>query len=373
MSPKKQKVLFLDSNIYLNCIYQENGIDLNFLKKILKELDKNNIILIVPEVIKVEVMADLEINNKLITKSIPGAFENLRLIKKGQSGPSEQFYVKESFLNMGDELKEAGQLFLKKYKDSQNLITKILNELFEHKNSVNIILTDKLVLAGMKRSALKMPPFTRPSTAITDSDIGEPANNKKGSSKSPYLKDIDCIAYESLKDCLAKNKQWKDNPLIVCTNDVDYYENKGKNQIYKLINDETKNYCKNLKVYSDASEMFKKELNEQKPMDLLEQAKEEASGNVSLISPTKQTNQTLVKSVTDSVNFTPWSGSLMNHGFRIISRKEEFCPNCGGHIKDYLVGHIIKNERMLGSTSAWMLFNSKFKCPFCESEFNVTQ
>jgi len=231
----KKKIVFIDTNIFLACATAEiNDSDIDVLEKIHSRLERDEMTLLLPEVIKEETYRKLE--------EAFGRFREASKIPDAVGANPEQ--KKDAKLKLlkeiqQDEIKKANEQVLKKIKEREDAANKLLSKIFKHKNTVEIALSDEVILSGLRRSALVM----RPSSA---------ANGDK----AHHTKDIDCLAWESVLAGLKANEDFKSAALFICTRDSDYFGTSKDETIHKQISDDTKKHVGTVKGYSDLLKML---------------------------------------------------------------------------------------------------------------------
>jgi len=333
-----QKLVFIDSSAFIDCVVEEiEGLEFDILRKIKQKMNDNEIILLLPETVKVETKTSLlNVFKKfeLVIKS--------RLILKNDNGEKG----KKSKL-LSTTIDEVGKEALKKFKKECKKRSKIIDEIFNHKNTENIKLTDKIIVTGMKRALLMKPPYNK-------------LNSKKGS----YAKDQDCIIFELLVNHLAKNKKMKKMDCIFCIDDSDYFKNIKKGKLHQEIIEDIKDKCKSLSAYWNPLKMLDEEFDEEYTDDQVKEYEQEllsrefvpyelvesevprlANENYGVIARAR------LADVNDSfVLASAHSNSLIGRD------KVKFCPHCGKNI-----------ESEIDSIESRYRFPtlSQFQCPFC--------
>lgn len=244
MAQKKpsHKLLFIDTNIFIDGIFSNSGNQI--LEELIKKLNDKKIVIILPEIIKMEIFNKFEEMKKgLIEKA-----ENNLSIEK-ILGIDDNVKSKRKESNAGKNAKTIDGIIEKDRKKLINSINEFyksmsttISKLFNHKNTKIIELTDKLLLSGMRRSLLKIAPFTN--------------TNKTG--ESAHTKDADCIAFESLIFHLKANNSKSKNSLIICVSDKDYHSKDGN--LHTDISNDLKNF--KFKSYKDLPSMFVNEFSD---------------------------------------------------------------------------------------------------------------
>src|SRR3989338_873303 len=225
----KQKLVFIDTNIFVDCAVKEIiGSDIKVLDQILEKLKKGEVTLVVPENIKVEIIYKIGKICEDSKKLVEG------MLQKGKTGSqNDKDKIAEKAIAAAEKTSQTG--ITMGYKKSKRL----MEEIFKNKNTKEVKLTDSLIIAGMKRSLLKKYPFTA----------------KK--SENAHTKDQDCIAFEALLSFLRRDGKPKSRTFIFCATDQDYFSEEGK--LYAEIENELKPFVKKVVVYKDPVDMLKKE------------------------------------------------------------------------------------------------------------------
>lgn len=237
------KYIFIDTNLFFDIMTSNNGE--NVLDAILAQLSKNNIKFILPEVIKVEIFTQYNSWKSSVIESIKINLETKKILgikdaltdtekkkNKKQKGETEAEKI--------DSLIEPHRKkIVKKIEEHYQLILKKSDNVFKHKNTKILTLTNQILLAGMKRSLLKKAPYTK----------------SEKQTESAHSKDVDCIAFETLVTfCKKVTNEKKKNVLIMCVSDQDYFSSDGKIH-FDLIKD----IGIGNKSYQSISVMFNKE------------------------------------------------------------------------------------------------------------------
>ncbi len=237
------RYIFLDTNLFIDVVTSNDGESI--LNSILKQLAKKGVVLVLPEVIKMEILTQYtfwkqgvaeNIKLNLDTKRILGIKEALtdteKKDKKKQKGETEAEKIDSLMAPHRAQM-------IKKIEGYYRAISKKTEQIFRHKNTKMIALSDQILLAGMKRSLLKKSPYTR-----TD----------KGT-ENAHTKDIDCIAFETLAAFCKKSSQGNiKNSLIMCVSDKDYFSTDGN-----LHSDLKEDIKMETKFYRTIPEMLEKE------------------------------------------------------------------------------------------------------------------
>ncbi len=230
MKKVKKKLLFIDSNILIGCASEDSdGLGVDILKKIIEKLNVSEVQLILPEVLKNEVLSG--INEK---------FSNF--INKIKISLEKSTDVKSTLLD--DVIKVAKENAANKISSEKRKRLKLIDKIFKHKNTKLIKLTDQLIIKSIKRSLLKIPPSS-----------GQP-REVKGKSKSAYTRDQDCVIFESVKSFLMGKKKFD---LIICSKDIDYLNSPSDKSLHKDIKKELEKICSSATLYTNPLELFEDE------------------------------------------------------------------------------------------------------------------
>jgi hypothetical protein len=339
MSKKIRKIVFVDTNIFVSCIFEEmEGLNLGFLDKIKKLLNKNKIILVLPEVIKNEIENELKMGFYNLENGIESKLSE-RISEK------EKDKKKKSLLpEIYRKLEKDGVKLLKiKQKKSETII----NSIFEHKNTRIIKLNNDIITLGITRSLRMIPPY-----------------NDYNKDKPTFLKDRDCIAFESL---LYSSKEIKDSnnlELIICTDDCDYYRRDDKNKLDSEIEKDASRKFKTIFVYKNLIQMLRKKFNEHYTV----KQEEKYQDREILVSPLVHTG---VAEPLRTLAFGTDPFSMLSRKF--LPRNSKFCCVCGNNIENSLrnfeVGTI---PYPFLSVNTLFTGGNDFTCPYCGTRFQLT-
>ena len=245
------KYIFIDTNLFIDVVTSNEGEEI--LNSIFKQLGKENVKFVLPEVIKSEILTlygywkDGVIENvrlSLATKKILG-IEDLTGKGKDQNKQQKGETESEKIDGVIDSDRKA---IIRKVERYYKSISKQIDKIFKHKNTTITVLTDQILLAGMKRSLLKKSPYTRRDPFVK-SDKRENTNTT----------DIDCIAFEALVAfCKKHSGEHKKNTLVMCVSDKDYFSTDGD-----LHADLKRDIVIEHKCYKAIQEMLDKEFNAQ--------------------------------------------------------------------------------------------------------------
>lgn len=208
-----KKFLFVDTNIFIDALTSNHGEQV--IDELAKKLTESKIVLILPEVIKMEIITQYSSWEKDILEK---AEENLSVESilgirdTTGNGKKKERRGETEAKKIDDIISPDRKRLLEKIKGHYKVVSDDIEKVFGHKNTKVIDLTDQLLFAGMKRSLLKKSPYTRSDKAT----------------ENAHTKDMDCIAFESLLSfiSLQDEKKSKGN-LVMCVSDKDYVSKSG--------------------------------------------------------------------------------------------------------------------------------------------------
>jgi len=221
------KLLFIDTNLLVGCILGDikgQNLTIEVLKDIEKKLSKDELVLLLPEVIKHEVFDKLEERAGMFSGKIKQFFKSLN-----EKNELPDFMVKS--------IQEAEKKLLEDIKKKNEEAQNILDGMFKNKNTKVLKISNDIFFKGCRRALIRKAP------AIKNSD----------GKKNAFKKDQDCISVESVIDFLISNKC---NKLVVCTCDADYL--KG-DKIHPEILEDLNKSCSEVILYKNLLEMLKEE------------------------------------------------------------------------------------------------------------------
>jgi len=242
---KSKKYVFIDTNVFINILFMDS--DGKILKKFLKLIKKEKAFLIIPENIKREIEFILYEESFFLRDEIYNSFLKNALLLLEDKTKQDKSEVKEAILNgFKKSLEKHKELLLKDSNDFCKLKQNEFKDVCDCGYTKCISISEESLLNGIKRSLMKLAPFT------------SPLSKKKR--ENTHLKDSDCITFETILSFLKEEKSNKKTNLsfIMCVSDKDYTTEDEK--ILKDIENELKDFnlihCKNLE------EIFKKGFNE---------------------------------------------------------------------------------------------------------------
>ena len=193
------KYIFIDTNLFIDVVTSNDGE--NILNSILKQLDKKQVTLVLPEVIKMEILTQYTYWKDGVTENIRSNLETKKIlgIKENLTDAGKKYNKKQKWETEAEKIDSViephRKQMIRKIESHYKSISKKIEEIFRHKNTRTVALTNQMLLAGMRRSILKKSPYTR-TDKVTE---------------GAHTKDIDCIAFETLaafcKNNLEANKK----------------------------------------------------------------------------------------------------------------------------------------------------------------------
>lgn len=242
---RKGILLFVDTDIFLDAVFSNHGKAV--LEGLMKVLDGNEVFLLLPEVIQMEILEGFNLWRTDLLKTVQGNLETVKILgfKEAAASPSKTGVnnkgSKDSNADLVDGLiKDHRKSLIKTISEFYISMLSDLNKVFSHKNTEVIPLDDDSILQGMKRSLLKKAPHT----------------NREKRTESQHTKDVDCIAFESLVSALKKKDAESTGHLAICVRDRDYHGDNG--DLHQDITLEISMF--DPVHYADLYSMFEKEL-----------------------------------------------------------------------------------------------------------------
>jgi len=225
-----KKYIVLDSNIIVSffeggfSLAQQKGIfsspeDIIILKYLLKALNKNQVNLILPEVIILECERIKEEKKEELDKLYLAAIKGV----EEATIPNKRIAIRSR-----QEIKKTMEDICADEKVEIDLAWKLFKEICNHKNTNVIELDEKILLNAYKRGLMGKKPFMIRRSNSKDPDF----NNKP-------LHDIqpDCIIIESVKLFLNDKEKFE---LYLGTNDSNFFTSNEKQTIHPDIQKELK-------------------------------------------------------------------------------------------------------------------------------------
>ncbi len=307
---KFEKYIFIDTNLFIDCIYQRVAkLDSKPLKDLSGKLKRINIKLILPEMIEREVKNTIEVEAERLKKIISESLEN----------KLDKSKVKISKL-INDSIKKSKKNCLKKITETRNDGKKIFKNITENENTIKINVTTDIIARGIKRDLFKIPPFNPEKRRQTQ----------------------DCVAFESMLDFFEKNFTKKVKEFVFCTDDKDYYSDKNKTKLKPEIIKDLKKYFLEVRSYKNPLEMLKNEFSvsySRKEIDYYSMPLSSSLGNISIdkysIKTLPDNNQTVTplfeKYNTPGIIGTEYSDNLKLNTHSIV----RFCSLCGYNHPQY--------------------------------------
>ncbi len=241
-SKKINKYVFIDTSIFLDILYCNTSSE--DLDKILKWLSDSKITLILPRVIMMEILKEFKLWNKNLLESITQKLKIdliLDVTEKDKTGSGKDRKKKTDNSILIDKITKTNREgLIKNVSDFYKSLETKLNSVFTNSNTKVIELSDSIIMRGIERSLLKKAPSTK--------------LDKK--TEHQHLKDVDCIAFESIIDFFNSDKNKIDNDaLYILTSDSDYFEENG-NLRDDIMFDLSKFKKKNIKYTQSLDEVF---------------------------------------------------------------------------------------------------------------------
>lgn len=204
--------MFIDTSIFLDILYSDDS--LKNINKFIKELDSNKITLVLPVVIFKEIEKDFEFWKKELVDLIQKQLEIDCILgvtdgkttggKNSIDKKTNGILIEKITRKNREEIIEIVKNFYKKIEEKINII-------FEHKNTKKIMLNNDIILKGIERSLMKKAPSTK--------------LDKK--TEKQHLKDVDCIAFESILNFFEVESIKKNDIFYIIVKDDDYEDDKN--------------------------------------------------------------------------------------------------------------------------------------------------
>ncbi len=206
------KYLCVDTNILIQtCLLEiEEGDDIDVLKKLHKLLDDDILILLLPEVVKLEF-------DKLLKRRANELRNKIGEYKKQVN--EDNFHQK-----IKNDINLSLEDVLKKREVNTEKVTKEIDDIFNHKNTKKLELTPKIFTDSYKYYLSGKKPY----------------NEKKG-----FLVSSDSLIIQTLEDFFESKNDYE---LYFCSNNVDDFSNEKSKS---LVN------SSDVKIHKDIEERFK--------------------------------------------------------------------------------------------------------------------
>ena len=245
---KNKTFIFIDSCVFLEVIYSDESSSI--LDKIIDGLSKNNFSIVLPVVIIKEVEKDFAYWKKDFLETIQKQLKEDFVLGSTQkqntgSGGVKNKRISTNTVLLNDLTLDNRNKIIKSISDFYDEVEKKIQEVFNHKNTKKIDLTNEIILKGIQRSLLKKAPSIK--------------MDKK--TENQHLKDVDCIAFESLISFF-ENEIVSTNDIIhIVTDDSDYKGNKEGSLRNELVEDIPKFQGKNIIHNTELDFLFSKKSN----------------------------------------------------------------------------------------------------------------
>lgn len=242
----KNKYIFIDTNIFVNIISSDKSI--NILKDILNSLDNNKIILILPEVILKEIKKEFLLNKKEITSIIKQQFITEKDFCLGGKNTTNRNSGINNNKLINDSISNDRERILETVEKLYNEIETEIENIFQHKNTKIIDITNDIIMHSIRRSLLKKAPSTR----------------LDKNTETQHTKDIDCVAFESILYFFSKiNTPHTESSINFIVQDSDYYDlDSNKKNIHPEIFCDLNIYIKkvNISITDSIESLFNKKI-----------------------------------------------------------------------------------------------------------------
>jgi hypothetical protein len=236
MTASNEKNVFIDTSALLDCAKsQVEGLSFDTLKDLWGQFKEKRPVLLLPENIEAETFFKLKEDFEGFKKIIARYFK----------GKSQE--IKESRL-VQESLKKAEELAVEKIEEKFRSASEIIKNLFSLPDTKRIPISDKVIMAGIKRSVLKRAPFSNPLRGTVEE------NGAKR--ESAHTKDQDCIAFEAILDFLRANSDLQRAKLVVCVRDSDYLV---AGELREDIRNDVCGLCGEVRGYESPLTMLQKE------------------------------------------------------------------------------------------------------------------
>lgn len=221
------KFVFIDTNIFMKCAAQEEEqLNLLPLENLLKKMDDGSMMLLLPKNIERETQIALKTFFTEIREII--AIKLKGIIKEKIK---EELFLKEI-------LEKIEKVANKETNEKIEKINSTIEKIFKHKETKKIEISDTILIKGIRRSVLKMPPVTI-----------------KKRRENQHTMDQDCIAFEAILEFLKKDGK-KIKKLCICSDDSDY---KLESDMHPEIVEELKKLDIQISYYNNPLLMLEKE------------------------------------------------------------------------------------------------------------------
>lgn len=342
---KAKTILFIDSSVFLGSALGElDGSTIQVLKDIRKHLNDNKVVLIVPELVIVEVRRRLKIRLETLKQSF-----NESITKKKDDKDKQRSRLITS------ALEKSRKDFFTDIETAEKDISKVLDSIFQHRNTSQPKLSPDIILRGLQRALLMRPPFTI----------------KDGS----YVLHQDCINFELLLEALSEFSGAPQKELIVCSDDADYFSDTKKANLNRELEKELLQKVKKVTAYSNPAKMLQDKFKEgysKKEVELYPESLKVALGDAHVKSGYASFQDSLNSAIISSPSSRPFSVNLADGMAHIADGSMGYilpthvCPSC----------HKAFSETSLASTIGgtlygdWMAGMKQLRCPYCGWVFN---
>jgi hypothetical protein len=334
---KTNKIIFIDSNVFIKCAIEEiGGSGLEIFKKLELAMDEGSFKLILPENIEIEVRKDVDSQIKLFAESVKSKL-------KTAIGADNSVKGKKAFEEI---LNTCERESLKIVQDEGKKIKSSLDKILNNKNCIKVKITKEIISEGILRAVLKKAPGRCKRTS--------------------YLIHQDCIAFEAILNYLDKEKI-KKAKIVICSEDSDYQNTDDNKKIDNEILAEFKSREIEAVGYNNPLDMLNGEIvksGKKYTKKDIKTYKEEAQPK-SLAEVTKLIfENSKSKGCTVAYNTDYWSNSKVNDSIR-------FCPYCG-HALNF-DGHkdILASAFSMPVYTHYYDQGEKIYCPYCGRSIDI--
>lgn len=224
-----QKIVFIDTNIFVNCAFKEaEDSDLDILEKLASKIESGEILIVIPEIIQEETLFELEEKFKELQEDV----------KKLDAKTNKTSRLLE------EAVEKAKDFALEKISERRAATTAGLTRIFLSAKAHRVPLSDALIQRGTRRSLLKIAPA-----------------RASGRHKAAHSRDQDAIAFESLLEFIRQMGK-DEKECIICTADSDYYEDAQKQKLHLRLIEDLSPICSAVLSYTNPLKMLKDQFGE---------------------------------------------------------------------------------------------------------------
>lgn len=238
---KPSKYIFIDTSVFFDVLQSDSSSQT--LDALTKLLDQGKITIILPEVILMEIRKQFVIFKKELIEKLERQLSIeiiLNVTDKEKTGGKNKG-KKSTNSDLIDSLTKTHRAsLLKTVKDFYQGIENRLEDVFKHKNTKMIKLDNSIILKGIERSLLNRAP----SEKLT------------GKNENQHLRDIDCMAFESVLNYInSKIVVNASDSISILVKDTDYIQEDGETLKDQIVKDLSK-FKKNKITYSESIDLI---------------------------------------------------------------------------------------------------------------------